>query len=96
MCSWWVRLCLGLLQARRLRRQMWRKASLVEASALGLVLLLKAGRRRRWWRKVQTTALAFAALQSGTREWLNVVLLLLIILVHLKRVILLAVVIRTL
>lgn len=75
MCSWWARLCLGLLQGRRPRRRMWRKASLAEASALGLVLLLKAGRRRKSWRKVQTTALAFAALQSGTKECLNVVLL---------------------
>ena len=77
MCSWWARLCPGLLQGHRLRRRMWRKASLAEASAWGLVLLLKVGKRRRWWRKVQTTALAFAALLSGARECLNVVLLLL-------------------
>jgi len=43
------------------RRQMWRRASLAEVSASGLELS-KAGRRR--WRTVQTTALAFDALQS--------------------------------
>ena len=57
------------------RRQMWRKASPVEVSALGLVLLLMAGRKR--WKKVQTTALAFDALQSGEWECFNIYFLLL-------------------
>ena len=69
-------MCLVLLQGRRLRMRMWRKASLAEVSALGLDLLLKAARMRRW-RTVQTTALAFDALQSGEWECFNIYFLLL-------------------
>ena len=84
-------MCPVLLQGRMQRRRMWRKASLAEVSASGLELS-KAGRRR--WRTVQTTALAFDALQSGGETVLT--LFFYCSLFHLKRVILLAVVICTL
>ena len=86
-------MCPVLLQGRRQRRRMWRKASLAEVSASGLDLLSKVGKRRRW-RTVQTTALAFDALPSGGETVLT--LFFYCSLFHLKRVILLAVVICTL